>query len=212
MRSRVAVQHGVYPVTEAAGQSAKQITDEAVRRRKALEAELELTRGRATSWAKGIGALLAAGLAFSLVKGRSDITDLSSGAGVIVGVLLLVAMGVAVVAVYFLFRAAYGRLRTVRPGTSDHELAVETMTDMRIGLWLAAGGTAMLVGAVGLTWYGPAVQGPQLQVVDSGGVSWCGDPVRTIGGVLTLKTEGQEIRVDLATAAQLRPVMSCPTS
>lgn len=199
-------------MTEPAGQSAKQITDAAARQRKDLEAELELTRGRATSWAKGIGALLAAGLAFSLVKGRSDISDLSTVAAVIVGVLLLIAMVVAVIAVYFLFRAAYGRLQPVASGRSDHELAVETMADLRVGLWLAAVGTVMLLGAVGLTWYGPEAQGPKLQIVEAGGVYWCGDSVRTIDGLLTLETEGQEVQIDLTTVAQLRAVTSCPTS
>lgn len=199
-------------MTDAAGSSARQITDEATRRRKHLEKELELTRERATSWAKGIGALLATALAFSLVKGRSDITDLAPGAASAVGALLLGALLVAGVAVHFLFRAAYGRLRPVLPETSDHELAIETMADMRIGLRLAVAGTTMLVAAIGLTWYGPAAAGPQLQVVDSGGESWCGDPIRTVDGVLTLAASGQEVNVDLTTAVQIRSLTLCPTT
>lgn len=198
-------------MSEPTGPSARQIMDEARRRRTRREDELALTRGRATSWAKGIGALLAAVLAFGLVKGRSDITGLAPRAAAGVGVLLLLSLGIALVAVHFLFRAAYGRLRPVPPGTTDHELAVETMADLRSGLRWAATGTAVLVCAVGLTWYGPAAQGPRLHVVDSTSVSWCGDPVRTLAGVLTLNSAGQEVQIDLATARQLQAVASCPT-
>lgn len=193
------------------GQSAKQISDEAARRRQRAEVELELTRARATSWAKGVGALLAAGLAFGLVKGRSDISDLSPGVAALVGLLLLAATAVAVIAVHHLFRAAYGRLEPEWPGATEHELAVEVMADLRAGLRWALVGTSLLLGAVGLTWYGPAADGPRLKVVDAAGTAWCGEPVRTSAGTVTLEVEGHEVRVGLGTAVQIRAVNICPT-
>lgn len=191
------------------GPSAHQIREEALRRRKALDGELALARGRATSWAKGVGALLATGLAFGLVKGRSDLTDLAPGFAVAVGVLLILAIAVAAVAAYFLFRAAYGRLGAAPPEITDHTLVVQTMADLRIGLrWAVAGVTALLL-SVGLTWYGPAAEGPRLNVVDADGASWCGQPVRTSSGVLTMKIDGQEVRLDMTEAVQITPVASC---
>lgn len=194
----------------AQGASARQIHEDAARRRKALDAELALTRGRATSWAKGIGALLAAGLTFSLVKGRSELTDLAPGFAVAVGVLLIAAIAVATVAVYFLLSAAYGRLGDVPPETTDHTLAVQTMDDLRSGLRWAVLGVVVLLLSVGVTWFGPAADGPSLQVVHAGGTSWCGEPIRTDGGILTLEVDGQEVQLDLAEVAQLLPLASCP--
>lgn len=177
-----------------------------------MEAELSLTRGRATSWAKGVGALLVAGLAFTLVKGRSELTDLAPECAGLVGALLLAAVGSAVVAAYYLFSAAYGRLGADPPGITDHALAVRTMNDTRIGLRWAIAGAVALLGAVAVTWYGPAAEGPRLEVVDGTGASWCGEPTRTSNGVLTLSVSGQEVQVNLTTAARVSPVVSCPKS
>lgn len=192
------------------GRSYAQTHQATVQTRRHRQVELALTRGRATSWAKGIGAILAVGLAFGLIKGRSDITDLNQSAARAVGVLLLVAILAAVVAVYFLFRAAYGRLGTAPEGTADHTLALWTMSDLRTGLRWALGGTAALLCAVGVTWYAPAADGPQLQIVDTSGTSWCGEPMRTAAGILTLRVNGQEVQVDLVKAIQVLPVDSCP--
>lgn len=206
MRLRLAT----IPMTQPQGASAQQIRERDARRRKARDAELALTRGRATSWAKGIGALLAAGLAFSLIKGRSDLTGLGPVFAAGVGAALLVALVLAAVSAYFLFRAAYGRLEAIPPETTDHTLAVQTMKDLRVGLVLAAVGTAVLIAGVGLTWYGPAADGPLLQAVDGTGTSWCGEPSRTVDGRLTLKTGGQEVVIDLTKVSQIRAVTACP--
>ena len=193
------------------GASARQIHQDAERVRRAIDAELALTRGRATSWAKGVGALLVAGLAFTLIRGRSDVAELAIGFSVAVGVLLLVAVLVAIVAAYYLFGAAYGRLHPNPLETSDHELANETMKDLRTGLvWALLGGLA-LVSAIAVTWYGPAADGPQLRIVDARGAEWCGEPVRTDGGVVTLKIKSQEVPVDTANAASISAVSSCAT-
>lgn len=191
------------------GASREQIRAAAEKRRRDREAELALTRGRATNWAKGIGAVLVVGLAFSLVKGRTDLNDLDQGFAIAVGGLLLVAVVTACVAAVFLFRAAYGRLETVSGAVTDHKLAVQTIHDLRTGLWWALAGTALLLGAVGVTWYGPSADGPRLEVVDAGGTSWCGEPVRTGAGILTLKVRGQEVQIDLMKANQVMPVESC---
>jgi hypothetical protein len=190
--------------------SARQIREAAERVKKNREAELALTRARATSWAKGTGGILATGLAFGTIRGRSNISELQPYVARWVGGLLLAAMLIGIVAVFFFFRAAYGRLTPIPPETTDHTLAAQTMKDVRVGLGVAALGTTLLVTAVGLTWYGPSRAHPHLVVVDEGGTSWCGDPIRTVDGLLTLNANGQEVQVSLAEAVQIRPVTTCP--
>lgn len=177
-----------------------------------MEDELPLARGRANSWAKGVGALLVAGLAFSLVKGRSELGDLAPVFAGVVGALLLTSVGLAAIGAYYLFGAAYGRLGADPPGIADHALAVRTINDTRTGLRWAIAGAVALLGAVAVTWYGPAAEGLRLNVVDGTGASWCGEPTRTSNGVLTLSVGGQEVQVDLTTAARVTPIASCPKS
>jgi multisubunit Na+/H+ antiporter MnhG subunit len=193
------------------GRSALQIRDEVARRKKVRREELALTRARATSWAKGIGALLVVGLAFGLVRGRSDISTLATGWAIAVGVALVVAVLLAAVAAYYVFRAAYGRLTAVPPERSEHALAMETMDSLRTGLRVACAAVLALLTGVAFTWYGPAADGAALHVFDRAGGEWCGSVVRTDHGVLTLELGGHELDIQLADVKQLRPVKECPS-
>lgn len=173
-------------------------------------AELTLTRERAANWSKGIGALLVAALAFSLIKGRDDLTSLDPEWARRVGYFLAASTVLATVAAYKLFRASYGPLKPLAPGVTDHQEATATMHALICGLGLAVLAFVGLLGAVALTWYGPDAQGPRIAVTDKDGTVWCGEPTTISSGGLRLKVKGQEMRFDLGTITRLDALDTCP--
>jgi hypothetical protein len=181
---------------------------------RALEAELPAVRTLAAAWRNGLGALLAAVVGFGLVKGRSDITQLAPPWNAWAGVLLLLSLLCGAVAAFFLLRAATGMpaLRATaraRPGlTWAHSEALASLTALRRGVFLFFACVSLLVGAVGVTWYGPASDKPRLRVVTDG-PPLCGSIVRLSGGVLTLRTSAGDIDVDLRWASGMQIVDRC---
>lgn len=131
-------------------------------RERLLRTELDRVRGAALAWRNGLAGLLAALLGFSLVKGRSDIGQLSPAASAVVGVLLLLALVAGAGAALALLRAAHGRPQIISLGTSAHPAldehleALDSATALRRGIMLAMLCGVLLASAVGTTWYGPA--------------------------------------------------------
>ena len=76
-----------------------------------LADELPRVRTSAVAWRNGLGALLAGLIGFGLVKGRSDVTQLTPTAAAAAGFLLLAALVAGSVAAVLLMRAAHGRPR-----------------------------------------------------------------------------------------------------
>ena len=124
--------------------------------------ELARVRAAAASWRNGIGGLLAAVAGFGIVKGRSDIGELTPPWARAVGVLLLAALVIGTVGALSLIRAATGRPRMLpvhefhSPAYHEHVEAVLSVRALRRGIALALAGAALLVAAVAATWYGPA--------------------------------------------------------
>lgn len=152
-----------------------------------LRAELERVRSVALAWRNGLGALLLALVGFSLIRGRTDVGTLAPGWAALVGVLLLAALVTGAVGALALLRAAHGRL-AVTPVTAlpplpagDHQEAVAAVRALRTGVLLVLLCAALLVAAVGVTWYGPPRTGPFVQV---GPGTVCG----TAAGMLTVRT------------------------
>ncbi|WP_134765093.1 hypothetical protein [Nocardioides sp. 1609] len=170
--------------------------------------ELIVTRERAANWSKGIGALLVAALAFSLIKGRDDLTEVDPKWAGAVGVALVLAAALATVAAYSLFRASYGPLEPLKDVT-DHAEAVSTMTALKTGLGFAVAAFVLLLVAVGATWYGPDADGPRIKVTGKD-IDWCGVPQTTSSGVLKLKVDGQPVNIDLSDVDRIEAVDSCP--
>ena len=193
---------------QGSSKSAGQLQADVMAEQGVQAAELTTVRSRAANWSKGIGALLIAALAFSLVRGRSDLTGLDPRWAIVVGVFLVSAVLVAAVAAALLFRASYGPLG---PTTSpDHTESRRTMRALAWGLGLSCAAFALLLAAVAVTWYGPAADGPALRVIDAQGTDWCGTAVSSGGGAVVLQVSGQEIAVDLSSASMVSPVESCP--
>ncbi|QGN48115.1 hypothetical protein ACN26Y_18660 [Micromonospora sp. WMMD558] len=180
-----------------------------------LRTELARVRTAAAAWRNGLGALLAALIGFSLIKGRSDVGQLTTAWAAWVGVLLLLALVTGTVGALLLIRAAHGRpaVTATRALTSvlaaDHLDALASTAALRRGIAATLGCTLLLVAAVGATWYGPEREKPSLQVTTSAGAV-CGSVVRLNRGVLVLKTTAGEVATDLTTALTITAVGKCP--
>lgn len=130
--------------------------------RRLLRDELPRVRAAAVAWRNGLAGLLAAIAGFSLIRGRSDISQLARPWDVVVGLLLLGALITGGGAALLLLRAANGppRMTSVaqlRPvGMADHLEARAAVRALRRGIATSFGCAALLAAAVGITWYGPA--------------------------------------------------------
>ncbi len=179
-----------------------------------LRSELPRVREAATAWRNGLGALLAGLIGFGLVKGRSDIGQIAPGWAVAVGCLLLGALLLGAVGALLLVRAAHGSplrgpVRSPQPARiADHVEALAAAKALRRGVVATLGCTALLVLAVGTTWYGPERAEASLRVETSAG-QVCGSVVRLSKGLLVLKTTAGERTVDLRTAEGLQAVDAC---
>ncbi|MFI6180321.1 hypothetical protein ACIA8R_32595 [Nonomuraea sp. NPDC051191] len=179
-----------------------------------LRTELPRVREAAVAWRNGLGGLLAALVGFSLIKGRTDVGQLDRGWAVVVGVLLLIALVVGAVAALLLIRAAHGRpavapTRTLPPRrAADHLEALDSAAALRRGIALTLLCAALLVAAIGATWYGPEAGRPSLSVTTPAGTT-CGAVVRVAAGRAVLRTRGGEVTADLAAATAIEAVEAC---
>ena len=189
-----------------------------------LPDEVTRVRAAALAWRNGLGVLLAGLIGFGLLKGRSDVTQLSPGYATVVGVLLLGALLAGAAGALALMRAAYGLpwsvgLRRVvdraapDPGLKGRRTeAHASALALTWGVVFTLGCTLLLGAAVGLTWYGPEKDKPRVEVRLTTGTSYCGEVVSTAGGKLTLKTPQGQVVADLAQADGLRAGDACPTA
>lgn len=184
-------------------------------RARLLREELPRVREAAAAWRNGLGGLLAALVGFSVIKGRSDVTQLAPGWAVAVGVLLLGALVAGASGALLLLRAAHGRpavaaARTLPPrAAADHIEALAAARALRRGIASTMTCALLLVSALATTWYGPPRASPVLRVTTPSG-SLCGPAIRTGGAHLVLRVSGAEVSVPLTDITDLRPVRTCP--
>ncbi|MFE9093653.1 hypothetical protein [Streptomyces sp. NPDC007264] len=199
------------PATPADRQAAR-------RAQQSLANELPLARKAAQAWSHGLAGLFVGLLGFSLIKGRTDVSKLATPYAVGVAVALALSLLCGASGAYCLLRAAHGAPRLIRLPASaglldadDHLETLRTVGALRrgVGLTLACG--AALVGAVGLTWYGPVQDDPRLLVRTPSG-SFCGEDPRVADGRLTLRTDTGETTLDLTKALSLTAVDTCPAA
>jgi len=182
-----------------------------------LRTELPRVRAAATAWRNGLVGLLTALAGFSLIKGQSDISQLARPWAAAVGILLLLAFLVGVAGALLLIRAAAG-LPVVRQvgvlllrSAADHAEALDAAAALQVGVALTVTCAVLLVGAVGVTWYGPVRNPPALQVSTPVG-TWCGTLLQLSQGRLTLAGRAGITTVVPHQAATVRPVAGCPSS
>jgi hypothetical protein len=210
--------HAPSAVTEYGITAGRKATEADLRaaqeRERLLAAELPRVREAATAWRNGLGGLLTALIGFSLVKGQSDISQLAVPWAVGVGVILLAAAIVGAVGALLLIRAANGRpavssaIRLPPRSVADHIEAEAAATALRRGIVLTLGCAALLVAAVGATWYAPGRTPPMLQITTPAG-TFCGSPVQISDGSLTILTAAGDVTENLAQASTLQAVTQC---
>ncbi|EIV91769.1 hypothetical protein [Frankia sp. QA3] len=177
--------------------------------------ELARVRAAALAWRNALAGLLVGLVGFGLVRGRSDVGDLTAPWNAVVGFLLLAALLAGAGGALRLLSAAHGRPVVVARRTLGSELArthaeaIRAAAALRQGIVLVFGCAALLVAAVAVTWYGPGRSQPRLVVALPAG-QVCGEVVRVGSGRLTLRTNGGEVEVDLRAATGIRPVATCP--
>ncbi|MEV8451276.1 hypothetical protein AB0467_01415 [Streptomyces sp. NPDC052095] len=181
-----------------------------------LRGELPRVRESALAWRNGLAALLAGLVGFGLLRGRSDIGSLAAPYAVGVGVVLFLALLCGGAGALSLLRAAHGRPASAAlaepfrlDGTAAaHTEALHAARALARGIPLTLCCAALLTTAVGITWYGPAKEGPFLSVTTPAG-TLCGEPLSTAPGSVTLRTGTGRFTADLTLATAVRAVTSC---
>jgi hypothetical protein len=178
-----------------------------------LRTELQRVREAAVAWRNGLGALLAGLVGFGLIKGRSDIGQITPSWAAAVGLLLLSALIVGAVGALLLLRAAHGALPSATRNpppvlAGDHLEALASAVALRRGVAATILCALLLAVAVGATWYGPVRDGSVMRVTTPSGPV-CGSVERLVSGILVLRTATGEISVDMRTALGLQAVDAC---
>ncbi|MFG2214450.1 MULTISPECIES: hypothetical protein [unclassified Streptomyces] len=181
-----------------------------------LRRELPRVRESALAWRNGLAALLAGLVGFGLLRGRSDIGSLAAPYAVTVGLVLLLALLCGGAGGLSLLRAAHGRPVSAGDAdafrfdgvAADHTEALRAAQALARGVPLTLCCAALLIAAVGITWYGPSKEGPRVSVTTPAGTV-CGEPLRTREGRMTLKTDTGRVTADLTRATAVHPVTSC---
>lgn len=185
----------------------------AAAKQRLLRDDLARVREASLAWRNGLGALLAGVVGFGLVRGRSDIGALMSPWDALVGVLLLAALTFGAVGALHLFSAAHGRPSVAifsrdTDRLSEHGEAIRAARRLRSGIVLTFLCTSFLVAAVGVTWYGPQQQEPDVRLETPTGTV-CGTVVQARPGSVTLMTGGGAVTVDLAQVTGLQAAARC---
>jgi len=179
-----------------------------------LAAELPRVRETAAAWRNSLAGLLVALVGFSLIKGRSDVGDLRPSWGAAVGFLLLAALIAGAAGALLLIRAASGRPSAIPAralhsrSVADHVEAMDAAAALQHGIIMTLGCAALLVAAVGVTWYGPGRAGPLLQITTPT-ATVCGSAVSVSDGRLEIQTAAGLVTQDLAAASAVQAVASC---
>lgn len=210
-------EYAMSPLSISPGRPAKREDLLAAQERaRLIRDELPRVRSAATAWRNALGALLAGLIGFGLIKGRSDVGQLAKPWAAAVGLLLLAALICGTCAALSLVRAAHGKLELiplrgglVRSG-SDHTEARSALQALRRGVVLTIVCTALLVTAVGTTWYGSAAKPSGVEVTTPSTGKICGQLVRVSSGTLVVKTGSGEVGVRTADISQLAVVDQCP--
>ncbi|MFF8315617.1 MULTISPECIES: hypothetical protein [Streptomyces] len=142
------------------GRSEDHLLSAAVRARTAEE--LREVREAAANWRTALAAMLTLVTAVSVIRGRDTIVGLASGARVLVGVLLLLAIVAACVGAFLASRSAFGLPKAEPAVRRITDLVVaerarvhRAVRDLRAAIVLTFVTLALIVASVGVVWYGP---------------------------------------------------------
>lgn len=188
--------------------SASEIGDRA-RLAEEVRGSLEKVRKTAENWRTGVAGLLTLVTATLLFKGQTTITAYEPWVRYTLGMLALLAVGVAIASLWLFLLAAYGRIRAVSTQSILQEggvdvrnvhLATTALDDLWWAQRLAVGSAALLAAAIALSWYGPtaASKPPAYAKLVVRGASamlsaetLCGELTAQDGATTVLKIKGE---------------------
>jgi hypothetical protein len=145
--------------------------------------QLDIARKQADTWRTGLATLTTLLTAILVIKGRDDLSTLTTTAQVVVAALLGLALLLLLTATMWVSRALAG------PPGEEILLTGEDLQDWTNGevrkisralRWapgLAAISVVVVAAAIGVTWFAPAAQGtsaPLVQITETGGQITCG--------------------------------------
>jgi hypothetical protein len=178
-------------------------------------------RGTAERWTSTVSAITGLFGLVALVKGREDITSLRSDWRIIAGVLIALALLIALTSIVFAAFAAQGTPRRVEilSGAAVKELYQHgTHIARRQLAWsrISAVVAVLVLGlAIGITWYGPTTAAStslEVMVVSRSGMTACGRlSVENHNiAVRPTSTAARDPAIPLQRVALIAPVTSCP--
>jgi len=185
-----------------------------------VSTQLDDVRKTAENWRNGLVALVGAIIGFSMIKGPNDVSGLDYWAMNTVGLLLLAAFGCAISGTWSSLTAAFGSPSTMtrdafhdQGGMDGYRLTLAT--DAATKLHCAQVATiitlVLLVGAVGLTWYGPRAKAVILDVGRLSSPNVCGTLLSSSNGYIDIKpSESEAVRLRMTDLATLTAVAKCP--
>ncbi|HEX5407112.1 MAG TPA: hypothetical protein VFX16_32955 [Pseudonocardiaceae bacterium] len=122
--------------------------------------ELDAVRAQADKWRTGLGGLIGLATVIAAIRGVGGLSALGAGNKIATGVLLLLAIVASAVGSFVAMRAAYGFPTRRLAEASVDELAArrhatlrQACRDLRRAVVLAYVSLAMVVIAVGVTWF-----------------------------------------------------------
>lgn len=184
---------------------------------------LSNVRSTAEKWAATLAAIIGLGGTIIFVKGRDDVSRLTTGYQLVIAVVIFAALVTALVATVFAALAAQGTPREVAwpsPGELrkwQRDEARKAIGHLRTSRILAVVVVALLAIAVGLTWFGaakPASPAPAtVLVVRKVGTPLCGRVVDSGGGAVSLIPQNSPaVMLDGADIQSLVLISSCPAN
>ena len=174
--------------------------------------QLQDVRSAAEKWIGGMTALFGIFGVASVVSARATMTDLAAGWQALIGIAAAVSVGLAGLAVFWIYRAACGWPVTY-PVSNDEELRAwytkqqaaprVQATFLRDGVRAAGGALIMLVITVGLLWYAPA-QSPTVSLVQvtlNDGSQVCGTLLPATPGATLIRRASDGTAMDISPRA-----------
>jgi hypothetical protein len=170
--------------------------------------QLADVRNAAEKWIGGVTALFGIFGVASVVGARSTLTGLAPGWQAVIGIATALSVGLAGLAVYWIYRAAYGWPVTY-PINNDQELLAWYASQqsapraqaafLKEGVRAAGGALVMLVITVGLLWYAPqqSPMVPLVQVTLSNGSQVCGTLLPATPGATLVRRASDGTAVDI---------------
>jgi hypothetical protein len=185
-----------------------------------INTQLTDTRKSAENWRTGLVAIIGLITTVSVIKGPDSVSGLDAWVAILVGVLLVLALAAATLGAWWSLSAAYGNPSIItRQAFQDlgglngynFDLASKTIASLRRAQIATIITLVFLVGAIGLTWYGPRSTSVYLEVERPSEPKICGKLASSTDGYMDIDVPATGItRVQLKDITKISAVEECP--